>query len=492
MSGYHAGMTTVGFPATLQALLARIQTLVREVNIDAYVVGGSVRDALLGRPIHDLDLAVTGDALAFARLLADDLGGSFVMLDDENAVARLVLDESDHRPVAYLDVAQMQGDVEADLRRRDLTIDALAVRLGTADVIDMTGGVADLESTLVRVNSASAFDDDPLRMLRAVRIASELRFTIEPSTVDAIRGGPERVLRAAGERQREEVLRIFALPDAGAAVRLLDDVGLLEALLPEVAAGRGVEQPPQFHAYDVLGHAKAAVDAMDVLCAPSRPAGERAWMWAALWEAFAWDADRLRSYIGARAPLLRIAALLHDVAKPQTKSVETDGRIRFLGHADEGATVASKVLRRMRFSTRDIEFVTTLVREHLRPVQLARIGEAPTARALYRFHRDVGEAFEGVLLLSLADGAAAAGDRLTRDGWTRQVAYMNSLIVRLQGEGGIVHAPRLLTGHDIMSEFGLAEGPRIGVLLEAVREAQAVGDVHDRESALTFVRARLA
>jgi poly(A) polymerase len=125
-------------------------------------------------------------------------------------------------------------------------------------------------------------------------------------------------------------------------------------------------------------------------------------------------------------------------------------------------------------------------------VQLAQIGEAPTARALYRFHRDVGDAMEAVVLVSLADGAGAGGERVTREGWMRQVAYMNSLIVRLRGQGGIVHAPRLLTGRDIMSEFGLAEGPRIGTLLEAVNEAQAAGEVHDRESALTYVRARLA
>jgi len=366
------------------------------------------------------------------------------------------------------------------------------VRVGDAEVIDVTGGVADLGGSLVRMNGDSVFDDDPLRMLRAVRIASELRFTIEAATADAIRSAPECVLSAAGERQREEMLRIFGLPNAGAAVRLLEGLGLLDSLTPEVAAGRGVAQPPQFHRYDVLGHAIAAVETMDILCARSRPAGARAWMWDALWETFAWDAARLRAYVDERAALLKLAGLFHDVAKPQTKSIDADGRIRFLGHADAGAAVASTVLRRMRFSTREIEFVRTLVREHLRPVQLAQIGDVPTPRALYRFHREVGDALEGVLLLSLADGAAAAGDRLTVDGWRRQVAYMNSLIVRLQGEGGIVHAPRLLTGRDIMSEFGLAEGPRIGVLLDAVREAQAAGDVHDRESALTFVRARLA
>jgi poly(A) polymerase len=264
-----------------------------------------------------------------------------------------------------------------------------------------------------------------------------------------------------------------------------------------VTAGRGISQPRQFHAFDVFGHALAAVDAMDVMLAASRPSGDRAWMWDVLWRAFS-SHDGLRGYVDeemsegrTRRSLLKLAALLHDVAKPQTRTVDADGRIRFLGHADEGAEIAAAIMRRLRFSARESSFVATIVREHLRPVQLAQLGEVPSDRALYRFHRDTGDALVGVILLALSDGAAAAGDRLTDDGWARQAAYMNSLIVRLQGEGGIVHAPRLLTGRDIMSEFGLAEGPRIGELLESLREAQAAGEVRDRESALTFVRAQL-
>ena len=229
-----------------------------------------------------------------------------------------------------------------------------------------------------------------------------------------------------------------------------------------------------------------------------RGAGKDAWMREDFWRIFAWREHELRTYLAdeisegrPRALLLKLAALLHDVSKPQTKSIDDDGRIRFLGHADEGARVASTIMRRLRFSTREREFVATLVREHLRPVQLAAVGEVPTLRALYRFHRDAGDALEGVLLLSLADAAAARGDRMTREGWSRQAAYMNSVLVRLQGEEGIVRAPRLVSGHDIMSQFGVEEGPRIGRLLEAVREAQATARVRDREGALHLVRALL-
>jgi putative nucleotidyltransferase with HDIG domain len=490
-------VTDVMFPVSLRDLLARLDAIARDAHVQVHVVGGSVRDALLNREMRDLDIAVAEGGIAFARRLADTLAGHFVLLDDVNAVARIVLDDG---AVDYIDVAQLQGDLSSDLRRRDLTIDALAVPLGGTAVTDVTGGLDDLVARTVRMTGEHVFDDDPLRLLRAARIAAELDFDVEPHTATAVRERAARLVEAAPERIRDELARVFALQRAGAALRLLDDLRLLDVLFPQVAAGRGVSQPDAFHRYDVFDHALTAVDAMDVLLAPSPPTAPGAWMWQVLWDIFGWCAGRLQGYFAeamsegrSRAALLKLAALLHDVAKPQTRTVDpSDGRIRFYGHAEEGAAIAASILRKLRFSAHETAFVTTLVREHLRPVQLAQRGEAPTARALYRFHRDVSDAIEAVLFLCLADGAAAAGDRLTADGWARQATYMNSLLVRLQGEGGIVHAPRLLNGHDIMSEFGLAEGPRIGQLLEAVREAQAAGEVHDRESALTFVRAQLA
>ncbi len=206
---------------------------------------------------------------------------------------------------------------------------------------------------------------------------------------------------------------------------------------------------------------------------------------------------RLRAYLDesitegrTRAALLRFAALLHDVGKPKTRTVDETGRIRFFGHADAGAAIAARIMRRLRFSTRETQFVRLLVAEHLRPVQLAQKGAAPTRKALYRFYRDLPHTIPAVLLLSLADGAASAGPRLTPDGWARQVRYMNSLLVRSQEEEGIVSPPRLLTGRDIMRDLGEPEGPHIGRLLEALREAQAAGEVTDTEGALAFVRER--
>lgn len=484
-------MTRARFPDALAPLLARIDALARGRGERAWAVGGSVRDALRGAPMRDVDIAVEGDALAFARLLADALGGHFVELDDEHAIARVVFDD---REVRYIDVAALQGTLEDDLRRRDFTINAMAAPLAGGDIIDPAGGATDLAAGMVRMTSAGVLDADPLRLMRGVRIASELAFDIDPATMDAIRERAPRVLEAAAERRRDELARILALDDAHGALRLLDDAALLEPLLPDVARGRGVEQPAQYHAYDVLEHNLQAVRAADVLLAPPRSSPGR-WLADAAWAAFGDRAAWLRAYFDeemsegrTRGAMLKLAALLHDVAKPQTKARQADGRIRFFGHADEGAVIAARVMRGLRFSAREVAFVSVLVREHLRPVQLAAAGHAPTRRALYRFCRDLGDAMPAALVLALVDAAAARGPSLTREGWVRQAEYMNGVLVRSQEEEGIVRAPRLLDGHDIMSDLGLTEGPEVGRLLASLREAQATGEVTDRAEALAWVR----
>jgi putative nucleotidyltransferase with HDIG domain len=278
-------------------------------------------------------------------------------------------------------------------------------------------------------------------------------------------------------------------------MRLLDELGLLDALLPEVTFGRGVSQPEDWHMYDVLEHGMRAVEAMDLMLSPGRTDEERGWLFDAVWETFSWWAPDLRAYLDdemsegwTRRSLLKLAALLHDVGKPQTRTVEASGRIRFFGHADEGASIAARMLRRLRFSGDEVRFVSLLVREHLRPVQVAQVGEVPTKRALYRFYRALGDALPGVLLLSLADAAASRGPLMTEGDWRRHVAYMNSLFVRSKEEAGIVDQPQLLDGNEIMKELGVPAGPMVGKLLEALREAQAAGEVTDVEGARAFVR----
>jgi poly(A) polymerase len=290
---------------------------------------------------------------------------------------------------------------------------------------------------------------------------------------------------------------MLSLEQSNIAFRLLDDLSLLDVLLPELAFGRGVTQPGEWHYYDVFEHNMHALEAMDELLALPGGATSGA-LGAELWRAFAWRAADIRAYLAEqlsegrpRSSVVKLAALLHDIAKPQTRIVTPDGKAHFYGHADEGAAMVARIMRRERFSASEVRYVSRLVAEHLRPVQLAQVGEVTTQRALYRFYRALGDGVVGVQHLALADASASRGPRMTSEGWSRHVAYMNSLLVRSKEQADILHAPRLLTGNDVMREFGLAEGPRVGELLEALAEAQATGEVVDRQAALEFVRARL-
>jgi poly(A) polymerase len=491
---------TVRLPEEERELLSRAGDLLPE---ESYLVGGSLRDLLLEQPLADLDLAVAGDAPGLARALADRLGGHFALLDNERGVARIMLDDA---AVRYIDVAAMQGgSIEADLARRDFTIDALAAPLRPlvagepVVVIDPHGGQRDLDHREIRIVSEHALADDPVRMLRAVRLAAQLELHITPETGAAIRAHAERIGESAAERQRDELMRALSMSRGAQALRQLDELGLLERLLPEVTAGRGVEQPKE-HYWDVFEHEIETVAALDVMTAAEPPAEKRAVeLWRAVWATLAsWHEDvvaELRRYLAeevseghSRAALLKLAGLLHDVAKPETRAPDETGRIRFFGHAERGAVTARRVLERFRFSRRETGLVAVMVEEHLRPTQLGQPGELPSRRALYRFFRDTGEAAASVLLLSLADALAARGPRMPIEDLRGYVSYIGHVLVRRQMDETIARPPRLLTGEEIMTALSISPGPEVGRLLSALEEAQGSGEVTDREGALDFVR----
>lgn len=483
-------------PATVRPLLAAAASIL--AGRPAYLVGGSVRDILLGRAPTDLDLAASGGAPAVARELADKLGGHFVLLDAERGTARIVLDDG---PVRVIDIAVLRGDIEADLAQRDFTIDALAAPLpdiadgSSTPIIDSTGGLRDLERGLIRLVSEQALLDDPLRLLRAVRLAVQLDFRLEPDTADAIRRRAAHITEAAPERRRDELARCFSTERAAPALRLLDELALFDPLFPEVAAGRGVTQPKEHH-WDVLEHSIETVAALDFMLASDAPETEREGsFWRALWEALDFLPELRQHFdeqVGerrTRGSLIKLAGLLHDVAKPETRAPDATGRIRFFGHAERGAEKAAAILRRLRFSRREVALVTTMVEEHLRPGQLGQ-GEPPSRRALFRFYRDTGDAAESVLLLSLADHLAARGPGLDLDGWRRHVAYIAHVFARRDEDDAIARPVRLLNGNDLMSALGMRPGPEVGRLLAELEEALGSGEISNREEAWSFVRRR--
>jgi len=481
----------------LRDLLTELAAFFRIRRVEAYAVGGFLRDALLGRRCRDIDLSIAADPLLVGRDLADAFGGHYFPLAEERHLARLVLPE---RRV-YVDLLPLSGDILADLSQRDYTIDAMAAHLdevdaGRALVIDPTGGWQDLRQRLVRATGEEAFRLDPLRLLRGVRLAAELNFRIEPGTSDLIRRYAALVPTAAVERQRDELMRILSTPRAGHGLRQLDALGLLEQVLPEVAATRGVEQPKE-HYWDVFSHSLETVTSLDILLSEEEPQERaRRGLWLELWRQLAWwgDArDHFQQEIvhgTPRTAVVKLGGLLHDIAKPETKSFDQTGRMRFFGHTDAGAEKAGRILRRLRFSAREVALVQAMVKAHLRPVQMGQQGP-PTRRAIYRFFRDCGDAAVDTMFLSLADHLATVGPRFNMVGWQQHVSLVNYILGRRFQEEAMVAPPKLVRGDELMAELGLSPGPLVGELLELVREAQAAGEVTTREEALELVRTAL-
>jgi poly(A) polymerase len=491
--------TRLSLGPELRDLLTGLTALFEGRGVEAYVVGGFLRDVLLGRGAHDVDVAVAGEPMALGAALAEEVGGSVFALGEERGAARVMLPSLG----LHVDLTPLRGDIEADLRERDFTIDAMAAPLaeaaaGRAEIVDPLGGRDDLGKRLVRVVSEEAFRADPLRPLRGARLAVELGFTLEAATAGLVSQYAGRIAEAAAERRRDELMRVLSTPRAGAGLQMLDDLDLLEALLPELSVTRGVEQPKEHH-WDVFGHVLAAVSNLDALLSEERPSEEpSSSLWGELWKALDWWEDG-RAFFRAelpgghsRAAVLKLCALLHDIAKPETKSFQEDGRMRFFGHAEAGADMAAAVLKRLRFSSQEVAIVSKMVRAHLRPVQMAQQG-APTGRALYRYFRDCGDdAGILTLFLSLADHLATVGPNVDADGWRQHVALVNYILAKRFQEEGIVAPPALLGGEELMRELDLSPGPLVGRLLEVLTEAQAAGEVSTREQALALARSTLA
>ena len=480
-------------------LLTQTNRLLNEFGVRGYVVGGFVRDTLLGRTTLDIDIAVVADAPEIARRTADSLAGKFILLDEIFGVARVVVTGTGAGGEHWqLDFSSCEGDIEQDLARRDFTINAMAIDIGElvadyrgARLIDPFNGCSDLDRGVVRSVRAEVFEEDAVRLLRAVRLAAELDFYIDSDTEAQICHYAHLVNAIAGERVREELLRLLVVPGSGCFVKYLNELDLLTAVFPEMAVARGIEQPRE-HFWDVFNHSLETVVAVDFLIRQ----GDWEHADEELLAAVPWSAG-LKEYFERRVSsssnsevLLRLAALLHDIAKPQTKTVEPDGRMRFLGHALEGASMVASILERLRFSVKETRLVETMVKYHLRPMQMSQEG-LPTNRAIYRYFRDTGEVGIDTLFLNLADHLATRGPHLDRAGWLEHTRIVEYLLNQYYEQQRQVRPVKLINGHDLMNIFGLSPGPLLGELLEAVREAQAVGEVTTREEAIEHARKHL-
>lgn len=464
-----------------------------------YLVGGAVRDALLGRNSTDLDFIVEKDGIALANLVGNKLNAAAYPLDEERDTGRVVLPEGE----AYLDFACFRGpDLAADLRARDFTINALAIpataRTRTA-VIDPTGGLPDMESRRIRMIEEGALTSDPVRTLRAVRLAATLDFTITEETRLAVIAAGPLLADVSAERKRDEIVKIVMAPHPDQAMLELEELGLLKIVLPEVAGLSGVIQSPP-HYEDVISHTWTVLRWLVRLEAVPYEITEEDWVPAEAHSLLRLYSDQLRQHLDRPVDggvnghlLLRLSALFHDVGKQQTYEIDENGRIRFLGHAEVGAAIAGSALKQLCFSRDAVKQVKRIVAGHMRPLLLAKDqGSSPSRKAVYRYFRALDQNGLDVALLALADHLAThngPGDLADWDALAGLIAQLFRFYFE-QHEETIRPAP-LLNGRDLIEQFGIAPGPEIGRILRLIEEGQAAGEISTRQEALQFAQEQL-
>lgn len=472
-------------------------------NVSVYLVGGAVRDAILGRDIHDFDFAVSENALKLAKSLADKLSAAFYPLDAENDTARLVIIHADGAR-DILDFAGYRGaSLADDLRGRDFTLNAMAIDLRGGELLDPLNGLDDLHAKRLRACSETALRDDPVRILRAVRQAASYGLTIDKQTREQMKAAVPGLSTVSAERNRDEILKILSGPRPDTALRALDMLGILPHILPELAAMKGVTQSPP-HVQDVWSHTLSVLRHLEIILDLLAPQYDEEKSNADLYSGLlvlklgrfrAQLAEHLAEKLNTDRPLralLFLAALYHDAEKPATRTVEESGRIRFFTHEDKGAQTILRRAIALRLSNDEMDRLKLIVANHMRihaHADRLRKGQPITRRAIYRFFRDTGPAGIDVILHSLADVRATFETSLPQDHWVAELDICRALLeAYFETPEQVVRPPQILNGNDLMTELNLNPGRQIGQLLEAIRESQAEGSLSSREEALAFAR----
>jgi putative nucleotidyltransferase with HDIG domain len=510
------------------ALLKRATEYFHQRRQLAYLVGGSLRDLLLGEPCHDWDIVTGGNAHALARRLADTLGGHYARLHDK--ASRVIVKRDGD--ITTFDISPLQrASIEDDLRLRDFTINALAAPLREVmrsfvidslheanvgsikfddggllkgSVIDPSHGLRDIQARRLRVVDDNVFRSDPLRMLRAVRFVARYSLALDRHTQALILRDAALLPSVAAERIHDELYAILEPEGATAQLRLLDSLGLLTMLIPELMPARDMRQPSP-HYWDVLEHSLETVGALECiarLVTTSVPADDIAET-RSLAGVPVDDMNEIRqllveaeqqgifSIAALTAPRMKMAALLHDIGKPATFAIGEDGGIHFYNHPQVGAPMAQQIMRRLSASMQDRRLVQLVAAHHMRPGQLGQDG-AVTPRAIRRYFVDLGSTGMLVALFSLADHLATFGPQPLTAAWERHLSVARLLLTSYVRDRERILPPRLLSAEELIRRLKLTPGPLVGSLLDEIAEAQAEGRIHSREEALWLAEERLS
>ncbi len=489
----------------LKEVFGTISSLAASTNKKVYLVGGFVRDLYLGDPCRDLDFAVSGNAMSFAQAVSETFAGAYIPLDRINRVARVVLE---HRGEKWqIDFSSFKGlNIEEDLSNRDFTINAMALELAAflklsaggeallerrsgrscwqEVMIDPYGGLADIENRIVRAINEYVIEADPIRILRGVRLAGKLGFTIKPDTVGLMEQGCWLLQEVAGERIWDELLGILALSDSYKWIVLLDQIGAISEIFP-VGEKMKVTGLSEKHRDDVWTHSLKTFQRLEELQNSLAGKGCQATgLGCELREILLNHLNCALSAGRRRFQLIKLAALFHDPGKVDTVRVLKDGRIAFPNHSSAGLAHIGEIARRLKLSRAEESYLKKMVGYHMYPVYLF-LKQPVEPTDIYRFFNKSGLDSTDLLLLSLANVTASAETHDQDLAGYR--AFIGDLLFKYYFEADTyVQPPALVKGEDLMKALGLPPSKKVGELLKKISEAQVRGEVTNREQAIAL------
>lgn len=439
---------------------------------EIYLVGGSVRDFAMDKTSLDRDLIVAGvDARDFAIRIAEFFNAVFVPLDEVNRIYRVVLPDK----INYFDITNpVEGSIDKDLARRDLTVNAVAVNLSTMEIVDKFNGLNDILNKQLNSVSEKNFIDDPLRILRAFRFMSVLGFKMSDELMCIIKKHINLLNLPAVERINYELLKLFGGNFAYDTLLSLDNTGGLEVLFPFVSELKRV--PPNTHHHlDLFYHSLETVRQIQLLYLNAEKEVQS-------------HLEEVSFGAHPRLAFLKLAGFMHDIGKFSTWSIEEEtGRHRFIKHDDAGAKLAVPFLKKMNFSNKQIDYLTSMIKNHMYPSQVISAPEL-NEKVMMRYVRKMEDNSIDVIILAMADRFSALGEAVTEDMVNQNISGLQNLMnFYISVKDSLEPLPKLLTGNEIMSLLNIKPSPLLGKIITALHDAQLSGDVMTKEHAIDFV-----